>query len=171
MKFLEKDLEEIIYNADRCKLAEKGLVDYGKFYRQLRIGNYGIADIVSVSRPYYNEHFKKHFKGLITIYELKKDKISVSSFFQALSYLKGIKTYLEYKNKSNLFNFEICLIGNELDLSSSVCYLSDIFDVDVTDVEIYLESVTKVQLLKYDFDIDGLIFNECYDYNLPNKGF
>ena len=70
-----------------------------------------------------------------------------------------------------MFNFEICLIGKELDLSSSVCYLSDIFDVDVIDIEIHLESVTKVQLLKYDFDIDGLIFNECYDYNLPNKGF
>lgn len=171
MKFLEKDLEDIIWEASNERLQENGLDISGKKYRQLRIGNYGIADIVSITKPYYHEYFKKHQKGIITIYELKKDKISVSSFFQAIGYLKGIKTYLESKGKSHLFNFQICLVGRELDLDSTVCYLPDIFMNDVTDVDLDLDSVTSVQLFKYSFYIDGLIFDECRDYNLKNKGF
>lgn len=171
MKFLEKDLEEIIYNADRNKLSETGIYDFGKFYRQLRIGNYGIADIVSIQRPYYHTGYKKNTKGLITIYELKKDKVSVSCFFQALGYLKGIKTYLEKKNKEHLFNFSICLIGKEVDLNSTICYLPSIFDIDISETLIDEESRVSVDILTYNYDIDGISFNSCYGYNLSNKGF
>jgi hypothetical protein len=79
MKFLEKDLEDIIWEASNERLQENGLDISGKKYRQLRIGNYGIADIVSVTKPYYHEYFKKHQKGIITIYELKKELIKYAS--------------------------------------------------------------------------------------------
>lgn len=171
MKFLEKDLEEIIFNSDREKLYEKGIYDFGKFYRQLRIGNYGIADIVSIQRPYYHTSLKKKHKGLITIYELKKDKVSVSSFFQAVGYLKGIKTYLEKRDKENLFNYKIVLIGKEIDLNSTVCYLPSLFNVETSETSISKDSVTNVEIYKYKFNIDGLFFEECFDYDLKNKGF
>ena len=50
MKFLEKDLEEIIFETSNKELNERGLFVYGKKYRQLRIGNYGVADLVVVDR-------------------------------------------------------------------------------------------------------------------------
>jgi len=90
MKFLEKDLEQIIYEADNDSLNEKGLLVTGKCYRQLRIGNYGVADLVYVDMPKYCKSARMHMNGKITIVELKKDKVSVSSFFQALNYVKGI---------------------------------------------------------------------------------
>ncbi len=40
MKFLEKDLEQIIYSADKELLAQRGLEINGTLIRQLRIGNY-----------------------------------------------------------------------------------------------------------------------------------
>jgi hypothetical protein len=171
MKFLEKDLEEIIYLSDRDKLEERGLRDYGKFYRQLRIGNYGISDIISVSKPYFHSHFKRKTKGTITIYELKKDKVSVSSFFQALGYLKGVKTYLEKRNKEDLFNYEICLIGKEIDLDSTICYLPSIFNFDNEECDIDLQPKTSVKIYTYDYTIDGLKFNPCENFNLISKGF
>jgi len=173
MNFLEKDLEEIIFKADRDKLFEKGICDYGKFYRQLKIGNYGIADIVSIQRPYYHSGYKKKIKGLITIYELKKDKISVSSFFQALGYLKGIKSYLCKKNKEFLFNYNIVLIGKEIDLNSTVCYLPSMFNLELSDIPIGLdyESITNVDIFKYKYDFDGINFESCENYDLKNKGF
>ena len=110
-------------------------------------------------------------KGLITVYELKKDKVSVSSFFQVIGYLKGIKTYLEKRGKENLFNYKIVLIGNEIDLNSTVCYLPSLFDLDCYETPISKDSVTNVEIYKYKFNIDGLFFEQCYDYNLKNKGF
>ena len=53
MNFLEKDLEEIIYNTDKEMLTERGLPyhPFETFKRQLKIGNYGIADLVSFKKP------------------------------------------------------------------------------------------------------------------------
>ena len=53
MKFLEKDLEQIIFESGRDSLRERGLSISGKLLRQLRIGNYGIADLVEFVRPQY----------------------------------------------------------------------------------------------------------------------
>ena len=76
MKFLEKDLEQIIYESSNKLLREKGLNIRGKKYRQLRIGNYGIADIISVRR--YEDCL------YINIYELKKSKNTAYLFHQLL---------------------------------------------------------------------------------------
>ena len=99
MNFLEKDLEQIIYEADKELLAEKGLRVNGKLLRQVRIGNYGIADLVSIRRPYQDTFFGYQEKGLITIYELKKENISVSAFLQAIGYARGIMRWMEQHSK------------------------------------------------------------------------
>lgn len=171
MNFLEKDLEEIIYLSDRAKLSDRGLHDYGKFYRQLKIGNYGISDIISVEKPHYHPCFKEKIKGSITIYELKKDKVSVSSFFQAVGYLKGIRTYLEKRRKEHLFNYRIVLIGKDVDLDSSIVYLPSLFDSDLCETPLGDMPKTSIDIYKYKYSIDGLEFNSCFDYNLSKKGF
>lgn len=174
MKFLEKDLEQIICKTDVRKLQEKGLPLYGKLLQQVRIGTYGIADLITIERPYYNEMFKCHFKGTITVYELKKDKISVSAFFQAVRYIKGIQRYLEKRNHNvslNHFNFRIRLIGGQIDFDSSLVYLADLLPDCIGDYEINTEDRMFVDFYTYDMDIDGLKFTNEYGYKLANENF
>ena len=47
MSFLEKDLEDIIFETDNDLLFEHGLFIDGQKKRQVRIGNYGIADLIT----------------------------------------------------------------------------------------------------------------------------
>ena len=169
MEFLEKDLEEIIYLSDKDKLQERGLYLTGKLKRQLRIGNYGIADLIEIQKPYY--HKKRFYKGCINILELKKDKIGVSTFFQALNYLQGIKTYLEQRKLDHLFNYKITLIGKTIDTNGSFVFLSNIFDSEVFDCDVSDHHKVKIELFTYKYEIDGLEFLQIYDYNLKNKGF
>jgi hypothetical protein len=170
MEFLEKDLEEIIYLSDRDKLEERGLSLNGKLKRQLRIGNYGVADLVEFTRPIYiNDNVQ--FKGVINILELKKDKIGVSTFFQALNYLQGIKTYLQQRKIEDHYNFKITLIGKDFDNNSSFVFLGDIFNQEIYCSHLFDELKISVELFTYKYGLDGLKFTLITDYNLTKKGF
>ena len=174
MKFLEKDLEQIICKTEASKLQEKGLPLYGKLLQQVRIGTYGIADLVTIERPYYNKFLNCHSKGMITVYELKKDKISVSAFFQAVRYVKGIQRYLEeleHPISSRHFNYTIRLIGGQIDFDSSLIYLADLLPDYIGDYVIDSEDRVFVDFYTYDMDIDGLKFSNEYGYKLTNEKF
>lgn len=173
MKFLEKDLEKIIHESSEDKLFEKGLNLQGKKFRQKKIGNYGIADLICFERPFYHTYFNKHMKGQIQIVELKQDKITVSAFFQAIGYLKGIQRFLDVKhpNIADCFNFNIVLIGKTIDKSSTLIYLNDIFFYPIDELTITEQSRISVSLYTYDYTIDGLMFNELTGYNLKNENF
>lgn len=171
MKFLEKDLEQIIFESSYHELAMRDLYLHGKKYRQLKIGNYGIADLVYALKPYYDTDCRMFRKGLITVVELKQDKVSVSSFFQAVKYVKGIQRYLELHRPSmeNLFEFQIVLIGKRLDCNSSVVYLPEIFQPSSeSDLE-YQTNRTSVSIYTYDFSINGLFFTNESGYQLEDE--
>jgi len=161
MKFLEKDLEEIIFNANPESLEGKGLeFNYHKVFRQKRIGNYGRADLIGVAKPYlacWSNGKMFIDEGRIDIYELKKDKISLSTFAQSLQYYRGIQRYLEERGKDHLFKINIILIGREIDKNSCACYLSSIFD--------------NVFIYTYNYDVDGIKFKHEYGYKLTDEGF
>lgn len=162
MKFLEKDLEQIIYETPNEILRRRGLWISGQKKRQLNLGGYGRADIITLHR----ERGFCYSQMVYSIYELKKDCISVSSFFQALRYAKGIKRYLKtrYGNEhdmSNSMTFNITLIAPEIDLKSDVCHLPDVFN--------FLDGVFKLYTYKY--DVDGITFHHVGDYNASNEGF
>lgn len=152
---------------------KRGLNIYGKLFRQLRIGNYGIADIVEVCR--YSPKFVNDENGnrvivqsgslFITVYELKKEKIGVSSFLQAIRYAKGIQRYL-YGRDFYDFSISICLIGKTIDISSSYIYLSDMIFGDGSEGAYdFLENYT------YSYDLDGLKFKQESGYKLIDEGF
>ena len=86
MKFLEKELEQIIWESDKAQLENRGLSLYGTLYRQKPIGNYGIADIIQVEKAYSKN--KPYL--IIDVLELKQEKIGISAFLQAVRYAKGI---------------------------------------------------------------------------------
>lgn len=179
MKFLEKDLEEIIfesYKKDYGKeLNLKGLLINGTIKKQLKIGNYGIADLVTFKRDIEEEFIPELIvndeihsnllayskvnksKLTITVYELKKDKIGISAMLQAIRYAKGIKDYLENRCFVDYIDFEIALIGREIDISGSFCYLPDLFP--------------KIRFYTYKYGLNGLVFKKEEDYSLSKKGF
>jgi hypothetical protein len=164
MNFLEKDLEEIIFNTSREVLREKGLPIFGKIKRQLNLGKYGIADLVTIQTA--NNSYPWGSSLQITIYELKKDKIGISSFLQALGYAKAIKVYLEEYRNIDDFHIDIVLIGKEIDTTGSFCYIPELFCQDGSGNP--LGQIFNVQFYTYKFDINGFSFDEKSGYGLEN---
>jgi len=161
MNFLEKDLEQIIFETDNELLQEKELYISGNKTRQLRIGNYGIADLVTFEKAHYypkNEHGGGFYVEdiNITIYELKQNKINLSSFMQAVRYAKGIKRYMEMREFKHDYKLHICLIGKEIDLNSDFIYLADFID--------------NLTLITYSYEFDGISFKYHTGYKLTNEG-
>lgn len=155
MNILEKELEDLLYEAMLTdegveKLRERGLYCNGQPYRQVNLGAYGIADIITIG-VYQEPGCNKHL--IINVYELKKDAINGSTFFQALGYCKAIREVVDHLGLllHNDVTFTIKLIGKSIDLSSNFCYLPDIFP--------------NVHLYKYNFDLEkGLTFKRVENY-------
>lgn len=167
MKFLECDLEEIIYKSNKDDLSDRGLTVLGKLLRQVRIGNYGVADLIEINRPYIEYPFELGIKHplKITIYELKKDKIGVSAFLQSLNYARGVQRYLELRGYDDNYIIEIVLIGKTVDTNGSLCFIPDIFSSQD------YQYANNVSFYTYDYKFDGIQFNEESGYNLKHEGF
>ncbi len=73
MKFLEKDLEQIIFESGMDSLNERGLYIRGKRLRQVRIGNYGIADSYARGINRYLQKRDKDDKYIIDIKLIGRD--------------------------------------------------------------------------------------------------
>lgn len=171
MEFFEKDLEEIIFYSDKKELQCRGLHITGKLKRQLKIGNYGVADLVAYSRPRNWLNPIGMVKGEINVIELKNKKIGVSTFFQSLQYLKGIQRYLTKKGIEGNYNYKITLIGREFDQYSSFCYLGDIFTSNSYPDDWHQDSKVSIDLLTYSYGLDGIQFKDVSGYKLTNEGF
>ena len=163
MDFLEKDLEDIIWEASQekeglDKLKERGFpMTGGRMYRQVNLGNYGILDLVSVRITRISID--------ITIYELKKNEINISTMLQASRYGTGIREFIENKcyNQKRFVDINYVLIGKEVDTSSDFVFLYNA----VGNFHIYL----------YKYSIDGIkfIYSEKgwrkTDADIPNITF
>lgn len=164
MKFLEKDLEQIIFEADPKCLKFFNNCKHKK--RQLIIPNYGIADLVLFEKIYdYHTDFineKIDFSDVgikITVCELKKDKIGISAFLQAIKYCKGIQDYLISRNFYS-FVFDIVLIGKEIDESGSLKYLPDLINTETNSSDSFSFdcSIKSIDFYTYSYDFDGIKF-------------
>lgn len=164
MKFLEKDLEQIIWEADKEQLEERGLYLPGKLLRQFKIGNYGIADLINVGKQ-YNGPNNPYLQ--IQIIELKQDKLGVSAFLQAIRYARGVQRYLEKRNFTN-YRLSIILIGSDIDKAGSLCFLPDLIGCDT---ECETNYITSLTYYTYEYKFDGMYFNEESGYKLTDEGF
>lgn len=164
MKFLEQDLEQIIWEADKEQLEERGLYLPGKLLRQFKIGNYGIADLINIEKQYdgpNNPYLN------IQIIELKQDKVGISAFLQAIRYAKGIQRYLELRNFTD-YRLSIILIGSGIDKGGSVCFLPDLIGCYT---EYKTNYITTLKYYTYEYKFDGVYFNEESGYKLNDEGF
>lgn len=168
MDFLEKDLEEILKTTPTEKLVDAGL-GFLKFadkvFTQVRIGNYGVADMITYKRC----------KNCIflNVVELKKDKIGISAFLQAVRYVRGIQRFLEKRGYENIaegmskdslksyphISIDIILIGRSIDNEGSFCYLPDVI------------RYSQFYFYTYEYKLDGLKFKQEYNYQLIKEGF
>jgi len=164
MNFLEKDLETIIFETSNEKLDKRGLCLYGKKIRQLRIGNYGVCDIVCISREIKNVieqydwdkfHVFKYPTLLINIIELKKDEISANTLLQAIRYCTGIESYISKRTDINL-EFSITLIGKTV-AGGDFIYSPSIIE--------------NLNIYTYEYGYDGIKFKSHHGYKLSNEGF
>ena len=163
MNFLEKDLEDIIWESDNQKLSERGLPINGKLIRQLNISGYGVADLVEwqiIKKPYVGRVLE------VTIYELKKDKIGIFALMQSISYARGIQRYLWCKLDNLEFIINIVLIGSSIDKSGSFCYFPDLICNDNS-----YGSLGNISYYTYDYKIDGIYFDSKYGYYSSTEKF
>ena len=156
MQFLEKQLEDIIFEHlqtkdGRQKLKDRGLYVFSdRFFwvkRQVNLGAYGIADIVTATLC-DGELF-------ITIYELKQKSVCEKALIQAARYRKAVSRYVQNRWKRDL-HISINLIGSNVHDSEWV-YLIDALE----DLTVYADQ----------YDIDGLKFNDCYGFHLIDEKF
>lgn len=162
MNFLEKHLEDIIWESDKEELYERGFPIRGKLIRQLNIKGYGIADLVGWFIDRAPDGRTLH----VTIYELKKDKIGISAFLQSISYARGIQRYLESKLNNLKFKIHIVLVGSSVDTKGSFCYLPDL----ICSYNSY-GALSTIEYYTYDYKIDGIHFYEHSGYISSTEEF
>jgi hypothetical protein len=146
MKFLEKNLEDIIFETEIGDLLDRGLMfaQSGKFAKQVNFPNLGRADLIHMTR------LDEHSPRVITVFELKQHEINANSFMQACRYLCGIKRWL-CKNGIPTYSihYQIVLIGKTM-AKGDFIYIQDAVSSWNLDVQFYT----------YEYLVDGIYFNQ-----------
>lgn len=166
MKFLEKNLEDILFDGGLHELLDRGIEVYGEKRRQYRVGNYGIIDLVTMRNC--KDHEGRPFTH-ITIFELKKDKIGISALLQAFRYAKGIQRIFDKAEAGN-YNIDIKLVGKTIDMDGSLIYIPELIR-NSFDIIYATNCVNNIQYFTYTYEIDGIRFKEINNYCLVNEGF
>ncbi len=157
MEFSEKVLEDIIWdNAQspegRKLLQERGLVISGMMFRQVDLGAYGRADLITVE-------YIPHIDLIdVVVYELKKGCINVNALMQAGRYVTALQKHgLGHSDWNSDIDFSIRLIGDSIDKNGDFTFLYNELD--------------KVEIYTYGFKLSGLYFNytdKCFFYVKEN---
>lgn len=161
MNILEQELEELVWSAmttNVMQLYDRGLYccdKYDTYVRQFDLCEYGRADIVGfrAMKSHYGER-----SILVKIFELKKEKVGLSTLMQAVRYAKGIQEKFDHEGKKYNLEFQYILIGKTAELDGDFIYMADVFE----NVDIYTIGIDLV---------DGVRFKRIYDYSLTNSGF
>jgi len=158
MKFLEKDLEQIIFETENDVLEDRGLFIAGKKLRQVKLGNYGVIDLLTIERCTDDFSDKKIYKKIhVGIYELKLNEINLNALMQSMRYLIGVQEFIKERYSDFLFEYSINLIGSKLDFKNDDCFLLSFIN------QVNTEELCVV-FYEYDFDINGMNFNKRTPY-------
>lgn len=188
MNFLEKDLEQIIYETDIDVLRARRLFINENRLRQKRLGNYGICDLIAYtivrgSESNFlqcqdrscidckNKTCNKISSLDIQVFELKKEKVNIDTFIQGITYCKAIIRFFEKRNTNIPININLILIGKQVSKSRFV-YLADLLDLsEYVDNNSDSKLSFSLSLMEYSYDINGLQFKDIHGYKLIDEGF
>jgi hypothetical protein len=163
MEFLEKHLEDIIYDAFRetnyTSLRFRGLTFLRPgmtVYRQFKVAGYGVIDLlfVDVTRDRF-----RHTDGLmynsysVQLYpcELKKGPIDYAALGQVYRYVKALSAMACYSADVapvviDDVSINPILIGRELDKTNDLVYV--------------MAGLSELRIYTYKYAVDGLAFKE-----------
>jgi hypothetical protein len=157
MNVLEKEIEDMIWEGYRENpelIRAKGLPIQGAAIRQLYLGSYGIADMVTfrILKTVGRNNIKLR-RLVVNVYELKKDEININTFLQALSYCKGIERYVNDNYDFDDVQFTINLVGKYINTEGTFCFIQDI--------------INNVNIYTYDIDWQhGIVFKNENGYGI-----
>lgn len=158
MDFLEKNLEDIIFNAaqteeGRSQLQERGLDLHGLTLRQVCIGD-GIADLINISTD-----GRKGSRILrVSVIELKKEELNINTLTQSIRYfhaindiIRRVKSHCKGENPTwHCVAPSIILIGKSI----------------TADLQMLLPVISPIEVYTYSYTMDGISFNYVTpDYN------
>lgn len=156
MKFLEKDLEDIIWEADYGWIRDRGLPIYDNALRQVRIGKYGIADIISWKR-YQKTETTNGFLD-IRIYELKRGIVDSKALSQSIRYAVGVRKYIHDIRWKFMMPIRMSLI----------CIGESFADDDLfymCEFNQYSQSDMSFDFFRYSYNWDGILFKRYFHEN------
>lgn len=149
MKFLEKDLEDIIFDSFKCISTRESLIKRGLYFlqsddrniyckRQLSIKGAGVADLVMFQRnPYERDHIHFH------VIELKRGAVDNKSVYQCNRYVEGIYKYLESRGIKNTSGATV--IGDRVSTNFRKSELNNIGYIDT---------------MYYTYNFNGVLFHK-----------
>lgn len=167
MEIPEKELENIIVNTDRKKLASRGLcfipVDDRvklKVMRQTDLCGAGRSDVIMVYRSFREK--QKRSTLVINVIELKKDKLSVDTVHQVLRYVYAVFQYLTEERglEEDSFIINPIIIGQRV--TDDLGFVPQIVNIDN-----HIGTINRFGVFTFKYDIDGLLFKEAtFEYQL-----
>ena len=165
-KFLEKNLEDIIFESDADELSERGLEIYGKLYRQFNLGKYGIADLVLYHKCEYDIEKRSSHRAdcLVTVFELKRKLIDINALMQAVRYVTGLIFYNKKHYKNYTFQYKIVLIGSEIDSKPEFLYFPELIISNYQNTQLDIDKIVGIEFVKYSYGLDGINFDYPYPY-------
>lgn len=127
MKFLERDLEDILYNyTAACNQSgfitpPYDFVGAGKMFRQVNLGGYGVADLVEVVIV-RDDAGRRHL--FINIIECKQNQIDIFAYMQVKRYKAAFLELLADINLSNTsVHVHTVLVGKSIEEDSDFVFL------------------------------------------------
>lgn len=128
MEVLEKDIEDVVWyliNNDRSKLSEIGFPNvYRHPLRQVRLGEYGVADLISW------DYISDVTEGVrtraiyIQIIEFKRDVIGPAALMQSHRYETAIRGIIDSLSIAyDQLKFHHVLVGSGIDFSGDFPFL------------------------------------------------
>lgn len=160
LKIDEKHLENILYDNLHTEegtnmLKNRGLTfhegGHSLVLRQVNLGSYGIPDLIYITSngSWFN----------ITVIELKITPLCHDSMYQLGRYMSAIEHFLKKYNdhKKRVFNVYGKLIVGDFDKGNDILWMDKLLSSDV-------------QILKADYNLDGLIFKNILPANWQYTG-
>jgi hypothetical protein len=148
MKFLEKTLEDIIYN-NLKEMSTRGLDlfkrrgSYFSVSRQVGLGGYGVADLITVEWSQTVWETGRYIT--VTIIECKLNTIDINAYMQVQRYKTAINSILdEFDLSRTELIVKTVLIGSELSTKGDFVYV--------------LNGDKDCDVYTYSYDFDGIKF-------------
>lgn len=153
LNILEKDLEDYIYNLSqtregRDKMLKDGIDIPCPLYRQVRIGDSGIADLIGFCLEPKDLNVWDTDNIFVEVMELKKGIINLNTLLQACRYARCLMNSLAEDFSGHTFTPRITLIGDNINYSKEFFAVMSLMN----NVRLFCYEVKSQDTIKFHWD-------------------